>query len=92
MIPKHHPAQEQVQPPAEVCSSWDGAVASWQSWEASQRKEAARQREGKGASQVDGDRQQENVAPRPGLHYAAKVTTPRPKVLPPKTTKDLSLS
>lgn len=92
MIPKPHPPQEQVQPPAEVCNSWDGSVAIWQSWEASQRKEAARQREEKGASQVDGARQQENVAPRPGLHSAAKITTPRPKVLPRKTTKDLSLS
>lgn len=26
MTPKHHPAQDQVQPPAEVCSSWGGAV------------------------------------------------------------------
>lgn len=60
VTPKHHLAQEQVQPPAEVCSSWVGAVANWRSWEASQRKEAARQREG-GASQGDRDRQQENI-------------------------------
>lgn len=81
VTPKHHPAQDQIQPPAEVCSSW-GERESRGVEEGGRQKEeaAARQTEGGGASQTDGARQQESVVSQSrSALYAARITAHWPR-------------